>query len=109
MKFNRFSFITTHEKYTDALSATINKIISPDDPGYTGNIIIYTYNSLTKSMISRTYHTLNPCSLSYISNGTEISVNNGEPISLELGSYSDLITISIPSACTQELTLTPTT
>lgn len=100
MKYNRFTFVTTHEKYTNSLSATINKLISPDDEGTTRNIILYIYNKLTKSVISRTYHTLNPCSLTYYANGTEISVNNGKPIYLELGSYSDPITISIPSACT---------
>lgn len=90
-----------------SLSLTVNGIINPDNAGNTLSFIIYNYNTQTQTILGRTYSNLNPASLFFGYDGLLISVNNDQPIQVEVGTYSDLISINMPGPSKQTLTLTP--
>ena len=68
-------------------------IRSPDNDGATKNFIAYNYDSINKLVLGRTYPNLYIASLKFDYEGILISVNKDVEYDLEVGSYSDTITI----------------
>ena len=89
------------------LNFTINGITSPDNSGDTLNFVLSNYDNITQKILGRTYSTLNKAYLTYTYDGLQISVNNDQPIYLEVGSYSNWYKITLDNAATQSLTLSP--
>lgn len=87
-------------------------IRSPDNDGATRNFIAYNYDSMSKLVLGRTYPNLFIASLNFEYEGRLISVNKDVEYDLEVGSYSDLITIDfdvdiVNYAAESTITLTP--
>ena len=109
---NRVFVNASNTQWTEtmgSLTLEVNSIRTTDDDGEALNFIIFNYDSSDKRILSRTYSTLNPASITYSYDGILISVNNDEPIDVEVGTYTDEITIQLPSPSLQTLTLTPNT
>lgn len=89
IEFNRIYINSSHVEWNPtvkgSLTVTIQDIRNPDLSGETLNFIIYNYDSTGKKILGRTYATLNPASLTYKYDGLQISVNNDQPIVLEVG------------------------
>jgi len=73
----------------------IYNVRGPDLMGETLSFIIFNYDENIKEVVGRTYSNLYSSTLSYEYDGKQITVNNDNPIKLEVGSYTDQITISI--------------
>lgn len=58
-------------------------------------------------MLGRTYSNLHVASINYDYDGLQIDVNNKQPITLEVGSYSDEIRLNITVASEFTITLSP--
>lgn len=87
-----------------ALTFTAQSIRTPDDDGEALNFIISNYDSASKKIISRTYSTLNPASLNYSYDGLLISINDDQPVDIEVGTYSEEIILKLPAPALQTLT-----
>lgn len=109
---NRVFVNASNSQWTEtmgSLTLEIDGIRTPDDDGEALNFIIFNYDSSDKRILSRTYSTLNSGSLTYTYDGILISVNNDEPVDVEVGTYTDEIVIKLVNASEQTLTLTPNT
>lgn len=108
---NRIFFNATNDLWDPStqgqLNFTINTIRGPDFDGDTLNFAIYNYDNITKKVLGRTYITLNKANLYYTYDGLQIYVNEGQAITLEVGSYSDWYKVRLDSPATQSLTLSP--
>jgi len=87
-----------------SLTFLAQNIRTPDDDGEARNFVISNYDSEKKRIVSRTYSTLNPASLTYVYDGYLISINNDEPIDVEVGTYTDEIVLRLPGPALQTLT-----
>ena len=86
------------------LNLSIVNVRNPDYNSSTRTFIIGNYDTITQSILGRTYSTLNPAYLTYEYDGYLISVNNDNPVFVEVGSYSDYISIQMPGPSLQSLT-----
>lgn len=68
---------------------------------------MYNYDRFNKLVLGRTYSNLKIASLSFAYDGKQVVVNDDQPYNLEVGSYSDLITVLLEKPVEQMLTLTP--
>ena len=87
-----------------SLTLTIQNIKTPDDDGEALNFVISSYDSVNKKIVSRTYSTLNPSSLAYKYDGYLISINDDQPVDIEVGTYTDEIVLKLPGPALQTLT-----
>lgn len=86
------------------LDLYVQDIRTPDLEGETFNFVISNYDSSNKRIISRTYSTLNPASITYTYDGYLITVNDDLPVDVEVGTYTDEIVIKMPGPSLQTLT-----
>jgi hypothetical protein len=88
---------------------TIKNIINPIDPGTADNIILKTYDGFNKKVLERSFNNLDPFIFSYTYPGPLISVNNDNPIRVQIGTQSSAIPITLDYPCALNLTFVPTT
>jgi hypothetical protein len=76
---------------------TVSGVRSPDLAGETQNFILYNYDQSNKIVLGRTYSNLHLASVSFAYDGLQVDVNFNLPYDLEVGSYSDYLTLNITS------------
>ncbi|EAS00909.2 transmembrane protein, putative (macronuclear) [Tetrahymena thermophila SB210] len=112
----RFYYQTINPQWDSSvngyISATISLIRTPDSSGPTNNFIAYNYDSINQVVLGRSYPNLFIASLSFSYQGKLITVNNDQPYNLEVGSFSDTITIAfnvniVNYSAETTITLTP--
>lgn len=86
------------------LKLEIDSIINPDLAGNTLEFIVFNLDLTKSTVLGRTFTNLNPSSLYFPYDGMLISVNDDLPVQVEVGTYSDLITIKMPGISKQSLT-----
>lgn len=97
--------VTGHQNsYSGNLIFTIRGIVNPTEPGTADNIILKTYDGLRKSVIERSYTNLDPFSFDYAYPGPLITVNNDDPIRVEIGTSSSDIAITLDYPCALNIT-----
>ncbi|KAL4482744.1 hypothetical protein ABPG73_021404 [Tetrahymena malaccensis] len=112
----RFYYQTINPQWDSSvngyITATISLLRTPDSSGPTNNFIAYNYDSINQVVLGRSYPNLFIASLSFSYQGKLITVNNDQPYNLEVGSFSDPITIQfnvniVNYSAETTITLTP--
>lgn len=107
LDYNRIFVNSSNPRWTEtmgSLDLEIDNVRTPDSDGETSNFVISNYDIVNKKILSRTYANLNPASLTYTYDGDLITVNDDEPVDVEVGTYTDEIVIKMPSYALQSLT-----
>jgi hypothetical protein len=94
-------------EFTGDLSLNTLYVSNPVYEVTTPPITIKTYDRLNKIILDSSYTNLSPFPLSYSYPGPVIHINDDIPITLEIGTVSPLIQISVDEPCGLNLTLIP--
>lgn len=94
-------------EFTGDLSLTLLYVSNPVYEVTTPPITIKTYDRLNKIILDSSYTNLSPFPLSYSYPGPVIHINNDTPITLEIGTVSPYIQITVDEPCGLSLTLIP--
>lgn len=86
---------------------TLSGVPNPFTEISANNITVLTYDGLNQKILERTYANLNPTRFKYAFPGPVIKVNNDVAFSINKGTMSDYIPISLSYPCALNLTLTP--
>jgi hypothetical protein len=89
------------------LKFTIYNIRNPDYSDTSGHISVWNFNSLSNSIIEKNYQNHFHSFFEFYETKKEIFINNREPIVLEVGTFSDPITIQSLDAFESNLTVIP--
>ena len=106
---NRFYINSTHPDWNALSQGTIETQIQhirgPDLEGETRNFVIYNYDKSIKVVVGRTYANLYKGTLSYQYDGAHITVNEDKPIKVEVGTYTDVINMTVVANATRTIVL----
>ncbi|EAS04491.2 histone deacetylase family protein (macronuclear) [Tetrahymena thermophila SB210] len=102
---NQVSVLGNQNSYNGNIQLTLQTIKNPTLQTSISNIQIFVYDGFNMKILERTYSNLDPTSSSFVYSGPLISVNNGNPITIDGGTVSDYIPISLSYPCALNLTI----
>lgn len=71
--------------YSGQVSVNIRDVLNPIGVGLVDPIIVRSYDLLNHLILEKSYYNLSPVDLSYSLPGPVISINNDQPLTLEVG------------------------
>ncbi|KAL4492987.1 hypothetical protein ABPG72_020766 [Tetrahymena utriculariae] len=102
---NQVSVVGNQNSYNGNIQLTLQSIKNPTLQTSISNLQIFVFDGFNLQILERTYPNLDPISSSFIYSGPLISVNNGNPITIDGGTVSDYIPISLSYPCALNLTI----
>ncbi len=85
----------------------ITTVRNSEEESYGGNVIVYNTNKLQSTVLTRSFPNLSESYLLFQSDGLEILINENKPFELEVGSFSDPVTIHAVESIKQRISVLP--
>ena len=108
---NVVTLYSSNNAFKTVSSGAINLSISPlrnaESFGESGNIIVYNCDTNSNIVLSRSFPNLSNSFFEFTSYGMEIYINRGLSITLEVGSFSNPITITTFGAFKHRMSIVP--
>jgi len=95
-------------EFSGNLLVILNNIKNPTNVGSIGQFFIYSYNGYNSEILERSYSNLGTFSFSFVLKGAEVVVNEDLPLTIQVGTQSALVDISIQNPSILNLTFKPT-
>ena len=108
---NLITVVSSNDEFDTSISGALKlqvyNLRNAENFGRSGNIIIYNFDSRDKLVLSRSYPNISTSYFTFEQDRLEISVNDDNPIYLEVGSFSGEIEIRAHEPFKQRLNILP--
>lgn len=105
---NRIYVQGNTQPYAGQLELTISKLLNPLQAGISSYFYIKSYDGFKKSIIERSFYNLDPFFFTYTFAGPALSVNNDNPLSIEAGTQSIDLPITLNELSSLDIIVKPT-
>ena len=95
------------QEFSGNLLIILNNVQNPVDIGSIDQFFIYSYDGYNSEVLERTYINMGTFSFTFILKGAQVLVNNDNSITIQVGTQSELMNISIQNPSILNLTFKP--